>query len=97
MYYINAQPNETGNHGNPMGQSFPGAVGLPDALLSDYIDCKGFAHIVVESGEVVQVTVNQEALDAYEREHPEVPVEPEVTLEERMDAMEAAIRKGMDL
>ena len=34
MYYINPTPNESGNHGNPMGQPFPNCVTLPDDLLS---------------------------------------------------------------
>lgn len=76
MYYIQATPNESGNYGNPMGQPFHGAVGLPDDLLSDYIDAKGFVIPVIENDEVVSLEVNQEALDAYNAEHPEVPVEP---------------------
>ena len=76
MYYINAQPTASGNYGNPMGQLFPGSVSLPDDLLSDYIDAKGFVIPVIENDEVVSLEVNQEALDAYNAEHPEVPVEP---------------------
>lgn len=73
MYYINETPNESGNYGNPIGQPFTGSVSLPDNLLSDYINAKGFVIPFVENGSVVSLEVNQEALDAYNAEHPEVP------------------------
>ena len=84
MYYINAQPNESGNYGNPMGQPFNSSVALPDDLLSAYIKAKGFFVIpVIENGEVVGLEVNQEALNAYIAEHPDVPApEPTPTAEE---------------
>lgn len=88
MYYINAQPNASGNYGNPMGQPFQGSVSLPDDLLSDYISAKGFVIPVIENGEVVSLEVNQEALDAYNAEHPEAP-EPDQqpTTEEILDTL----------
>ncbi len=74
MYYINATPNETGDYGNPMGQPFTGCLKLPEALLSSYIEAKGFIIFdEVVDGEVVSLEVNQEALDAYLTEHPEAP------------------------
>lgn len=76
MYYINAQPNASGNYGNPMGQPFPGSLALPDDLLGAYIEAKGFVIPSIENDELVSLEVNQEALDAYNVEHPEVPVEP---------------------
>ena len=81
MYYINAQPNESGNYGNPMGQPFPGCVALPDELLDPYIQARGFVYLEIENGEVVAVEVNQDALDAYLAEHPDQP-EPEPTSED---------------
>ena len=87
MYYINAQPNASGNYGNPKGQPFSGSVALPDDLLSDYISAKGFVLPVIEDGHVASLEVNQEALDAYHAEHPDVPVEPEPTTEEILDAL----------
>ena len=87
MYYINAQPNASGNYGNPKGQPFPGSVTLPDDLLSDYINAKGFVLPVIEDGQVASLEVNQEALDAYLAEHPDVPVEPEPTTEEILDTL----------
>lgn len=88
MWYINATPRESGDYGNPMGQVFPGCVALPDELLSDYIEAKGFVFLEVEDGEVVAVEVNQEALDAYLAEHPDQPeTEPEPTTEELLDIL----------
>lgn len=87
MYYINAQPNASGNYGNPMGQPFSGSVALPDAFLSAYIEAKGFVIPAVEDSVVASLEVNQGALDAYHAEHPDVPVEPEPTTEEILDAL----------
>ena len=88
MYYINAQPNESGNYGNPMGQPFTGSVSLPDYLLSDYISAKGFVIPSVENGAVVSLEVNQEALDSYNAEHPDVPEpEPKPTTEDILNAL----------
>lgn len=84
MYYI----NPTGqNHGNPMGQPFPNSVPLPDTLLMDYINTKGFCTLTVEDGAVTAVVVDQEALDAYNAEHPEVEPEKAVTVEELLAAL----------
>lgn len=95
MYYINAQPNESGNYGNPMGQPFSGSVALPDDLLSDYISAKGFVIQSVENGAVVSLEVNQEALDAYLAEH---PGQPEPTPEEAVTwaSMATSIKEGVD-
>lgn len=76
MYYINETPNASGNYGNPKGQPFSGSVALHDGLLSDYINAKGFVIPAIENGEVVSLEVNQEELDAYNAEHPDVPDEP---------------------
>ena len=88
MYYINATPNESGNYGNPMGQSFHGSFALPDDLMSDYINAKGFVIQSVENGEVVSLEVNKEALDSYNAEHPDVPEpEPQPTTEDILNAL----------
>ena len=88
MYYINAKPNDSGNYGNPMGQPFTGCLKLPEALLSSYIEAKGFILPEVVDNEVVGFAWNQEALDAYLAEHPEVPEpEPEATTEEILNAL----------
>lgn len=95
MYYINSSPNETGNHGNPMGQPFPNCVTLPDDLLSPYLVAKGFVTLTVENGAVTSLETNQEALDAYEADHPDLPPEePEEPV--TWAAMAAAIREGVN-
>ena len=96
MYYINATPNELGNYGNPMGKPFPGSVDLPDGLLSDYIAAKGFVLPVIENGQVESLVVNEEALDAYNAEHPDIPEpEPSEGLDV-WDELAKAIREGVD-
>ena len=65
MYFIKATPNETGNHGNPTSKRSEGMVGLPEPLLRDYIDAKGFVYITVSDDVVTAVSVNQEAYDAF--------------------------------
>ena len=79
MYYI----TQTGsNHGNPMSQPFPNSVSLPDTLLMDYINTKGFCTLTVQDGAVTALVVDQEALDAYDAEHPDVEPEKAVTVED---------------
>lgn len=84
MYYINTQGP---NHGNPMGQPFPGCVTLPDELLSAYLDTKGFCTLTIVDGAVTALAVDQEALDAYLKEHPDVEPEKPVTMEELLAAL----------
>lgn len=79
MYYIN--PN-TPNHGNPMGQPFPGCVALPDELLSAYLDTKGFCTLTIVDGAVTALAVDQEALDAYNKDHPDVTPEKSTTIDD---------------
>lgn len=97
MYYINEHPNESGNHGNPVSNQTTGMVALPDDLLSAYIEAKGFVNIQVEDGAVTSLETNQEALAAYEAEHPEEPEEEPVSVEERLSAVENAIERGLSL
>lgn len=95
MYYINPIGPY---HGNPMGQPFPGCVMLPDDLLSDYLAAMGFVTLTLDGNTVTALAVDQEALDAYKAEHPDAPEpEPTATVEERMDALEAAIERGLNL
>lgn len=84
MYYINT----TGpNHGNPTSTPFPNSIALPDALLMDYINAKGFCTLTIVDSAVTALVVDQEALDAYNAEHPEVEPEKPVTLEELLAAL----------
>ena len=72
MYFIKSTPNETGNHGNPTSKRSEGMVGLPEPLLRDYIDAKGFVFITVADDVVTDVAINQEAYDAFTAEDAEV-------------------------
>lgn len=84
MYYINTQGP---NHGNPTSTPFPNSIPLPDTLLMDYINTKGFCTLTVQDGAVTALVVDQEALDAYNAEHPEVEPEKPVTVEELLAAL----------
>ena len=93
MYYINTQGP---NHGNPVSTPFPNSIPLPDALLMDYIGCKGFCTLTVQDGAVTAVAVDQEALDAYNAEHPDVEPEKPVTLED-LQAENKRLKAQMEL
>lgn len=98
MYYINTQPNASGNHGNPMGQPFQGSVCLPDDLLSDYINAKGFVTMTVENGTVVSLEVNQEALTTYESlNRPDLSTLESEKESEISEACHSAIVAGIDV
>lgn len=84
MYYINTYGH---NHGNPTSAPFRGCVTLPDELLSAYLDTKGFCTLTVQDGAVTALVVDQEALDAYNAEHPDVEPEKPVTAEELLAAL----------
>lgn len=93
MYYINT----TGpNHGNPTSTPFPNSVPLPDTLLMDYINTKGFCTLTVQDGAVTAVEVDKEALDAYNAEHPEVEPEKPVTVED-LQAENKRLKAQMEL
>lgn len=93
MYYINT----TGpNHGNPTSTPFPTSIPLPDTLLMDYISTKGFCTLTIEDGAVTAVAVDQEALDAYNAEHPEVEPEKPVTVED-LQAENKRLKAQMEL
>ena len=91
MWYIKELPNEDGNYGNPIGQQFAGCMGLPDDLLSDYVEARGFVYLTVVDGAVTALETNEEALKAYLAGHPDV--EPE----EPVDELAAAVERGMIL
>ncbi len=87
MYYIQKEPTANGNHGNPTSTPFPNSVSLPDTLLTDYISTKGFCTLTIVDGAVTAMVVDQEALDAYNAEHPDVEPEKPVTVEELLAAL----------
>ena len=79
MYYINTQGP---NHGNPTSTPFPNSVSIPDTLLMDYINSKGFCTLTIEDDTVIALVVDQEALDAYNKDHPDVTPEKPTTIED---------------
>lgn len=79
MYYINIQGP---NHSNPTSTPFPNSVALPDILLTDYINTKGFCTLTVQDGTVTALVVDQEALDIYNKDHPDVEPEKPITIED---------------
>ena len=93
MYYVNAQGP---NHGNPTSISFPNSVSLPDTLLMDYINTKGFCTLTIVDGAVTALAVDQEALDAYNAEHPDVEPEKPVTVED-LQAENKRLKAQMEL
>lgn len=93
MYYINTQGP---NHGNPTSAPFPNSVPLPDTLLMDYINTKGFCTLTVQDGAVTALAVDQEALDAYEKDHPDVEPEKPVTMED-LQAENKRLKAQMEL
>lgn len=95
MYYINPTPNITGNHGNPMGQPFPGSVALQDDLLDPYIEARGFVTLTLEGNTVTAVEANQTALDDYLAANPDTDPVAMPTLEKRIAALESAMLSMM--
>lgn len=73
MFFIKDVPNSYGNHGNPVSNQSSGMVLLPDELLSIYVESKGFVNITVNNGVVDSCVINQEAYDAYIKDHTDVP------------------------
>lgn len=84
MYYINLIPNETGNHGNPMGQTFPNSITLPDELLSDYVAYNGFVNLTTDGNTVTAVEPNTEAWEAWKATLPPEPDPLEIAKAERI-------------
>ena len=96
MYYIKQMPSESGHHGNPTSTPFHNSVALPDTLLMDYINTKGFCTLTIVDGAVTALVVDQEALDAYNAEHPDVEPEKPVTLED-LQAENKRLKAQMEL
>lgn len=95
MYYINATPNSTGNHGNPVNTPFHSSLALPDSLLAPYIEARGFATLTLDGDTVTAVKTNQAALDAYLAENPDTGPVTTPTIEERTAALESAMLSMM--
>lgn len=63
--YIRRTPNEAGSYSNPQGAPAKGLLCLPDDLLTEYIEYKGFVILTVENDTVTALEKNAEAFDAW--------------------------------
>lgn len=95
MYIIKLEASENG--GRPSLQSWTGETApegyalCPDEFFDVFYSTTpaGFVNITVEEGVVTSMTVNQEAVDAWNDEHPILPEaqsEPEPTEMEQLRA-----------
>lgn len=75
MYYINSTPNQSKNHGNPMGQPFTECIKLPDELLADYLAYNGFVNLTTDGDTVIAVEPNTEAWEAWKSTVPDPLIE----------------------
>lgn len=91
MIYIDPAPNPSGAYPNPKNQPFPGGIPLDGEQADTFFQYNGF--VTVENG---VVTPNTEAWEAWKASLPPEP-EPEPTLEDRMTAMEDAVKRGLSL
>lgn len=73
MFYIQKDPNEAGNHGNPVSHMLGGMIALPEEFMRTYIQARGFVDLDIQDNVVVNVTPNQANLDAYLETHPDKP------------------------
>lgn len=69
--FIWSIPNENGYYGNPHSIEVEGDIKLPDELLSDYIEAKGFVILEITNDTVTSVKLNEEAYNAYIASLPE--------------------------
>lgn len=84
MFYINSI-KQNNNYGNPMGQYFKDSIQLPDELLNEYLKTKGFCNFEIQNNIITKIIVNQNDLDDYNNNHPEV--KPEPSAEQDINAM----------
>ena len=78
-----------------------GYAWCPDEFVDVFYSTtpSGFVNITVENDIVTEMTVNQEALNAYIAEHPDEPEPVEPTSEDDSsvwDALDAAYQEGVD-
>lgn len=91
MIYIDPAPNTSGAYPNPKNQPFSGCIPLDDEQAAIFFEYNRF--VTVENG---VVTPNIEAWEAWKASLPPEP-SPEPTLEDRMKAMEDAVKRGLSL
>lgn len=75
MWYIKSIP-ENDNYGSPHYPPQRGDIELPQSLVADYAATKGFAILTIKNGEITAISLNEEAYNAYEEEHPIKPTPP---------------------
>lgn len=66
--YIKSTPNKAGGYSNPQSTPAKGLLYLPDELLTEYIEYKGFVILTVDGDTVTAIEKNTEAFDAYAAE-----------------------------
>lgn len=91
MIYIDPVPNASGAYPSPKNQPFPGCIPLDDEQAAIFFEYNGL--VTVENG---VVTPNTDAWETWKASLPPEP-EPEPTLEDRMTAMEDAVKRGLSL
>lgn len=84
MFYINSI-KQNNNYGNPMGQYFKDSIQLPDELLNNYLETKGFCDFEIQDNIIIKIIINQNDLDDYNNNHPET--KPEPSAEQDINAM----------
>ena len=84
MFYINSI-KQNNNYGNPMGQYFKDSIQLPDELLNNYLETKGFCDFEIQDNIIIKIIINQNDLDDYNNNYPEV--KPEPSAEQDINAM----------
>ena len=87
MIYIDPIPNPSGAYPNPKGQPFEGAIPLNGEEAAVFFRYNGFVTLT-ETG----VTPNTEAWEAWKAALPVEKQEPQETVEERLTALEAALK-----
>ena len=86
MFYINSI-KQNNNYGNPTSQYFKDSIQLPDELLNDYLETKGFCDFKIQDNIITKIIVNQNALNDYNNSHPEAKIKPEPSAEQDINAM----------
>ena len=95
--------NESGSRPPLQDWEYPtlpeGYAWCPDDFVEVFYSTNpaGFVNITVENETVTEMTINQEALDAYIAEHPDQPEddpEPETVEGANYDELAAAIQEG---
>jgi hypothetical protein len=103
MKIIQLSANESGSRPALQDWDFPtlpeGYAWCPDDFVEVFYSTSpsGFVNITVENDTVTEMTINQEALNAYIAEHPDVPEDdPEPVEGVNYDELAVAIQEGVN-